>query len=105
MPAIALLAELKQRLREAYGPRLHRVVLFGSEARGEAAPGSDIDLLVVLDPIADEYVDDLETGLAAVYPVSLRLGRRVSLKPLGRAEYEQGNSPLLSEVRRDGVAA
>lgn len=46
-----------------------------------------------------------ERGLAAVYPVALRLGRRVSVKPLAREEYEQGDSPLLREVRRTGVAA
>ncbi|MBM3493967.1 MAG: nucleotidyltransferase domain-containing protein [Armatimonadetes bacterium] len=27
----------------------HRIVLFGSNARGEAGPGSDVDLLVVTD--------------------------------------------------------
>ena len=36
---------LLQRLVEGYDPE--RVVLFGSRARGDAAPGSDIDLLVV----------------------------------------------------------
>jgi hypothetical protein len=47
----------------------------------------------------------LERGLTAVYPVALRLGRRVSVKPLAREEYERGDSPLLREVRRSGVAA
>lgn len=32
---------------EVYAPR--RVVLFGSQARGDAGPDSDIDLVVVLD--------------------------------------------------------
>jgi hypothetical protein len=32
-----------------YGPRLAGVVVFGSWARGEAADGSDVDLLVVLE--------------------------------------------------------
>ena len=31
-----------------------RVVLFGSQARGDAAPGSDVDLLVVLPQVADK---------------------------------------------------
>ena len=30
-----------------------RVVLFGSRARGEAAPGSDVDILVVLNDVKD----------------------------------------------------
>lgn len=100
-----LLDELRERLVGAFGDRLHSVVLFGSEARGEAGAESDIDLLVVLDHVSADYGDELERGLTAVYPVALRLGRRVSVKPLDLGEYERGDSPLLREVRRTGVAA
>jgi predicted nucleotidyltransferase len=37
------LAELRQRLQAHYGARLAYLVLFGSQARGDAGPGSDID--------------------------------------------------------------
>jgi len=106
-PVIAprVLDELKERLSAAYGERLHAVVLFGSEARGNAGPDSDIDVLVVLETLAGDYGEELERGLAAVYPIALQLGRRVSVKPLAREEYERGDSPLLREVRRSGVAA
>jgi predicted nucleotidyltransferase len=100
-----VLDELKERLSAAYGKRLHAVVLFGSEARSDARPDSDIDVLAVLENLCGDYGDELERGLAAVYPVALRIGRRVSVKPLAREEYEHGDSPLLREVRRSGVAA
>jgi uncharacterized protein len=103
--ASRVLDELKERLSAAYGERLHAVVLFGSEARGDARPDSDIDVLAVLETLTDDYGEELERGLTAVYPVALRLGRRVSVKPLAREEYERGDSPLLREVRRSGVAA
>ena len=105
MISTCVLDELKDRLTLAYGERLHAVVLFGSEARGDARPDSDIDVLAVLKTLSGDYGDELERGLAAVYPVALRLGRRVSVKPLVREEYERGDSPLLREVRRSGVAA
>jgi predicted nucleotidyltransferase len=35
-------------LQRRWGPDLVSVVLFGSRARGEAKPGSDIDLLVIV---------------------------------------------------------
>lgn len=38
---------LLQTIVEVYAPR--RIVLFGSQARGDAGPDSDIDLVVVLD--------------------------------------------------------
>ena len=105
MIASRILAELKERLSEVYGERLHAVVLFGSEARGDAKPDSDIDVLAVLETLAGDYGDELERSLAAVYPVALQIGRRVSVKPLTREQFEQGDSPLLREVRRSGVAA
>ncbi|WP_263363372.1 nucleotidyltransferase domain-containing protein [Pseudanabaena sp. UWO310] len=42
------LHELKLGLKELYGDRLVKLILFGSHARGEANPDSDIDLLAVL---------------------------------------------------------
>ena len=40
---------LRDRFRAAFGDRLHRLVLYGSHARGDATPQSDIDVLVVLE--------------------------------------------------------
>ena len=43
-----LLAAIKTPLAEAFGERLKGVVLYGSEARGDSEPDSDIDVLVLL---------------------------------------------------------
>lgn len=40
------LDEIVERLRQAYSPE--RIYLFGSHARGEAGPDSDLDILVVV---------------------------------------------------------
>ena len=52
MTAEAALDTMVDRIVARFHPR--RVVLFGSRARGTAAPESDIDLLVVLDRVADK---------------------------------------------------
>jgi predicted nucleotidyltransferase len=43
-----ILAELRRRFEVLYDTRMVKMMLFGSQARGGAEPGSDIDVLVVL---------------------------------------------------------
>lgn len=99
-----ILKEFKQKTAELYGARLKKIVLYGSYARGQANDEhSDIDLAVVLagpvnpceeiDRMADIFTDlNLEHNvLIAVYPVS-------------ESNFEKVNSPLLINVRREGIA-
>jgi uncharacterized protein len=43
----AMLPRLRRRFEVLYGERLVRMVLFGSQAQGDAQPEPDIDVLVV----------------------------------------------------------
>ena len=43
-----MLAELRRRFEVLYDTRMVKMRLFGQQARGDAEPGSDIDVLVVL---------------------------------------------------------
>jgi predicted nucleotidyltransferase len=47
-----LASEYTALLRSAFGNRLVSVVLYGPVARGDAPPGTDLDLLVVVAPLA-----------------------------------------------------
>lgn len=104
MTTTDLLNAIKDRLAKAHGGRLRGVVLFGSEARGQARPDSDVDVLVLLDDPVD-YGRDLDTNLGALYPLSLELGRRISPKPVSAREYETVDCPLHRVAHREGIAA
>jgi len=97
-----LLTEIRSRLEKAHGRRLRGIVLYGSEARGDAGPDSDIDLLVLLDGPID-YLRDLESNLDALYPLAVEIGRRISAKPVDVKEYERGRWPLYQNARREGI--
>jgi len=43
-----IIAQLRQALERMYGEQLVKIVLFGSQARGDARPDSDIDILILL---------------------------------------------------------
>lgn len=57
-----ILGELREHLTALYGERLKQLVLFGSQARGDAEPGSDIDVLVVLAGPVDAMEEDKRTS-------------------------------------------
>ena len=98
-----ILLQINDRLRAQHGDRLRGVVLYGSEARGQARPDSDIDVLVLLEGPVD-YGRDLEANLDALYPLSLELGRRISAKPVDADEYQDMGCPLYRQVHAEGIA-
>ena len=51
-PAIDMLPEAIERLVKGFAPL--RIIVFGSHARGEARPDSDLDLLVVVPHLGDK---------------------------------------------------
>lgn len=71
------------RQMKAQRPEIEEVWLFGSLARGDAAPGSDADLLVILSSSAEHFLDRIPRYLLT----GLSLG--VDVFPYTRAEVEQ----------------
>ena len=97
-----VLKQIKLMLQEAFGERLHGVVLYGSEVRGEAQSDSDIDLLVLLRPPVNRG-EDLWSCIRALYPLVLQLERPIHAKPVDLGQYEGQRLPLYREAKREGV--
>jgi uncharacterized protein len=98
-----VIAEARALLEREYGDRLAGVILFGSQARGDAEPGSDVDLLVVLrgEVSAGAETSRLSWPLAEL---SLRHDTVVSCVFVSESRYRTERSPFLINVRREGVA-
>jgi predicted nucleotidyltransferase len=58
----AIIMELRRHFESFYGERLVQMLLFGSQARGDAEPESDIDVLVVLQGPVDPGAEIARTG-------------------------------------------
>lgn len=94
------LAEAVDRLVQAYRPRA--VYLFGSQARGEAHPNSDLDFCVIVDD--DANMERRRSGIAARTLRSLGIASDVVVWRRGRFdEALQSVTSLPSTVRREGI--
>ena len=97
-----IVAELREGLEELYGPRLERLVLFGSQARGDAAPDSDVDVLVVLHGEVRPVEEIRRTG-GLVSELSLRSGTDVAVSFMSADRFRSESSPFVLDMRREGV--
>ena len=97
-----ILNELKRELRSLYGDRLVKLILFGSHARGEANPDSDIDLLAVLkSPVSQvqeiSYMSELRVKILLDY------NELVSIIPMSEDRFNAKTVSLLRNIQREGI--
>lgn len=97
------LFEAKERLQETYGDRLRYVVLYGSRARGDARPDSDVDLLVVLKGPIENAWQETKRAMAPWDDLLMRYGLDFSIKPYTEEVYEDLGRPFIQNVREDAI--
>ncbi|TEU10317.1 MAG: nucleotidyltransferase domain-containing protein [Anaerolineales bacterium] len=97
-----VLPDLKKALRDTYGDRLVRLILFGSQARGQAGPESDVDVAVLVDGEIEPFreIDRLSYILA---DLNLRYGLLISVLPLSTQTLETAEGPFWRNLREQGV--
>lgn len=103
MPPIdATVSKFRVALEAAYGPRIERVVLYGSRARGDAKQGSDYDVARFLRDIVNRWE---EFGTLADIELNLldATGEAVHVMPYPAGSWRDPASPIMYEIRRDGI--
>lgn len=98
-----ILGKLRSYLEHNYGDRLERIVLYGSQARGDATLDSDIDVLIVL---ADECDPRLEIDRTTAFfsDLCMDYGVLVSQVFAHRDWVECKPNPFYLNLRQEGVS-
>ena len=97
-----ILPELRRELARCLGDELVGLYLYGSHARGEQTPDSDIDVLVV---VRDESKrpELWDQTLNAVAGLCLKYDTLISDMIVSEERFRNEQTPLLISVRREGV--
>ena len=99
-----ILEELSARLRARYGARFEGLWLYGSQARGDAGPESDVDLLLLLRQPERPAVE-IDRIADILAHLNLEHGVLLSVLPVDAATVQQGSGPFWERVREEGMAA
>jgi predicted nucleotidyltransferase len=97
------LDEFARRVRAALGDNLMSLRLFGSKARGDAAPDSDLDVLVV---VAGHRLEAEDAALDIAFDVNLAHDVYISPRVIDRAVFEHPVwriTPFVQALEREGV--
>lgn len=79
------------------------VVLYGSEARGDARPDSDIDVLVIIPDDFDTYASRKIEITESLYDVELSTGVAISPLVVLKSLWERMKTPFTCNVAKEGI--
>ena len=98
----AILRQTRQGLEQIYGPRLEQIILYGSQARGDARHDSDIDILILLkEPF--NYFEESQRISYLIADICLENTVVISCRFATIQKYQEYESGLFRNIRREGV--
>ncbi|WP_233258670.1 nucleotidyltransferase domain-containing protein [[Phormidium] sp. ETS-05] len=93
---------IKNWFKAHYSEQVVQIILYGSQARGEAKPDSDIDLLIVMKSTFN-YVDEIEKTSDFIQELSLKYDTVISRAFVSEQRFNVEKSPFILNVHREGI--
>ncbi|ANV88923.1 nucleotidyltransferase domain-containing protein [Picosynechococcus sp. PCC 7117] len=98
-----ILQQLRDHFQKNYQDNLAKVILFGSQARGDAAPDSDIDILVLLKNQFDAYQENKKNS-QFIADLCLQYDTVISCFLMNLDTWQNTNNAFTRNVRQEGVS-
>jgi predicted nucleotidyltransferase len=97
-----IMNELRDRMIETYSDRLIAIILFGSQARGDATPDSDFDVLIVLKDSV-KTVKEIERTGYFLSPLCLKYSVVICNLFFSVTRFENEQIMLMKNIIKEGV--
>ncbi len=98
-----LLPEIEKRIRELFGEKVLKIILFGSYARGDYNEESDIDIMVIVDDENLESYKKKRTVLTNYYLDKEDILLSIIIEKASFTERYKNHSPFLINVINEGT--
>ncbi|MFN0050233.1 MAG: nucleotidyltransferase domain-containing protein [Cytophagales bacterium] len=95
-----VLREFKIELKQLYGDNLVSVILYGSQARGDAKRFSDVDLMLILNEKEDSKEDEL---FELEFQHQMKDNVLLQTFTAKKDEFETWWHPLYINIRNEGI--
>lgn len=100
-----LMKQYIAQVRGIYGSHLRKVILYGSYARGDSRPDSDIDLMILID-MSDVELKAYSQKLSYM-TYDFNMDNDLDIKPIAKSKehFEKWvvNYPFYANIDREGV--
>jgi len=97
-----ILSQLYDYLKSTYHNNLKQVILFGSEARGDATLESDIDILIVLEKPFNYYQEVQKIG-EFISNLCLKYDRLISCCFTTEEQLKNQNNAFYRNIKKEGI--
>ncbi len=102
--ALEIASKVRSELEKLYGQRLRGVYLYGSAARDQLTPDSDIDIAIVLNELKSRF-EEYEFTSQLGSDVSLEYDTLVSFLFVSENDYKNGRFAIHRTIKDEGIAA